>query len=63
LDRRSIRDGADRQPMPVEQDTRSTGRGRREMAPVDRSEDDIPDVDAPENEPPIERSDGQVYGG
>ncbi len=49
--------------MPVEEDTRSTGRGLREMAPADRSEDDIPDVDEPENEPPIERSDGQVYGG
>ena len=32
-------------------------------APADRSEDDVPDVDEPENEPPIERSDGQVYGG
>ena len=61
--RRSIRNGADRQPPPVDEDTRSTGRGLPRDAPADRPEDDVPDVDEPENEPPIERSDGQVYGG
>ena len=62
--RRSIRDGADRQPRPVDEDTRSTGRGLLGGdAQADRPEDDVPDVDEPENEPPIERSDGQVYGG
>jgi hypothetical protein len=49
--------------MPVEADTRSTGHRLSGVAAVDRSEDDVPDVDEPENEPPIERSDGQVYGG
>jgi hypothetical protein len=63
LARRSIRHGDDRQPLPVEEDTRSTGRGLGGVAPVERPEDDVPDDDEPENEPPIERSDGQVYGG
>ena len=61
--RRSIRDDTDPQPMPLNEDTRPTGRGLGGEATEDRSEDDVPDVDEPENEPPIERSDGQVYGG
>ena len=61
--RRSIRHGTDRQSIPVEEDTRSTNRGLGVEATVDRPEDDVPGVDEPENEPPIERSDGQVYGG
>lgn len=60
--RRSIHDRTDRQATPVDEDARQTGRGIGGAAPADRSEDDIPDVE-PENEPPIERSDGQVYGG
>jgi hypothetical protein len=63
LARRSIRHGDDRQPLTVDEDTRSTGSGFGAEAPVDRPEDDVFDVDEPENEPPIERSDGQVYGG
>jgi hypothetical protein len=61
--RRSIRPGDERQSLPVDEDTRSTGPGIGGEAPAARSEDDALEVDEPENEPPIERSDGQVYGG
>ena len=63
LARPSIGNEADRPPRPIDEDTRSPGRGFGRDAPADRAEDDVPDVDEPENEPPIERSDGQVYGG
>jgi hypothetical protein len=63
LAQRSIRNGADRPPLPVDEDSRSNGRGFGRDAPADRPERDVTDVDEPENEPPIERSDGQVYGG
>jgi hypothetical protein len=58
-----MRNGADRPPLPVDEDTRSARRGFGRDAPADRPERDVTDVDEPENEPPIERSDGQVYGG
>jgi len=62
LARSSTRRDADRGPLPADEGTRSTGHGLGGDAPADRPEDDVPEVDS-ENEPPIERSDGQVYGG
>jgi hypothetical protein len=58
-----MRNSADRPPLPLDEDTRSTGRGLGRDAPAERPERDVADVDEPENQPPIERSDGQVYGG
>jgi hypothetical protein len=63
LARRSIRNDAARAPLPADESTRSIGHGLGGDPPADRAEDHVADVDEPENEPPIERSDGQVYGG
>jgi hypothetical protein len=64
LAQRSIRDAAAERPRPAHEATRSTEHGLNGAGPADRPVDDDPEADeTPENEPPIERSDGQVYGG
>ena len=60
----SIRDATARRRVPDDDRLRSAGHALGTESVVDRPEDDSPEADdVPENEPPIERSDGQVYGG
>jgi hypothetical protein len=66
----SIRHSGVRQRPPADDDTRSTAQVDKDDPPDDRPIDhtrrfdDQPGRDdVPENEPPIERADGQVYGG